>query len=223
MSKKLVISAMYEELEQSILHSSAKLIENNEIVKLYESNDILFAITGIGLVNASVGLSYILSKYHIDQILNIGTCGSLNKTLKQQDFVIVKKAFYSCVDATAFGYKYGQVPKMEEFFGQNNQLFEYVKQNNRIVSQVNIATSDIFICNKKHVDLFINKIDENIDVIDMECTGFFHTARLFEKDIVSVKVISDVLFEEKPNSLQFKDFIKKASELIWEFIKEITL
>lgn len=52
---------------------------------------------------------------------------------------------------------------------------------------------------------------------------FFHTARLFEKDIVSVKVISDVLFEEKPNSLQFKDFIKKASELIWEFIKEITL
>ncbi|UWD35378.1 5'-methylthioadenosine/S-adenosylhomocysteine nucleosidase [Mycoplasma cottewii] len=223
MSKKLVISAMYEELEQSILHSSAKLIENNEIIKLYESDDILFAITGIGLVNASVGLSYVLSKYNIDQILNIGTCGSLNKTLKQQDFVIVKKAFYSCADATAFGYKYGQVPRMEEFFEHENHLFKHVKQNNRIVSQVNIASSDIFICNKQHVDLFINKIDQNIDVIDMECTGFFHTARLFEKDIVSVKVISDVLFEEKPNSLQFKDFIKKASELIWEFISEINL
>ncbi|AEM68739.1 5'-methylthioadenosine/S-adenosylhomocysteine nucleosidase [Mycoplasma putrefaciens] len=220
-NKKLIISAMYQELEQAIVTWSAELIEDNSIVKVYQAKNILFAITGIGLVNASIALSYLLSKYHIDTILNIGTCGSLNQNLKQQDIVIVKNAWYSAADATAFNYSYGQIPKMTNFYQTDKDLNKSIENKLKNFKYVNIASADIFINNQQQIDLFINKLEQTIDVVDMECTSFLQTAYLFNKKITSIKVISDVLFSEEKNSLQFNEFINHASKIISQIILKL--
>ncbi|UZK63912.1 5'-methylthioadenosine/S-adenosylhomocysteine nucleosidase [Mycoplasma mycoides subsp. capri] len=213
---KLIISAMYEELAYTLKKTSAELIIDNDILKLYQYQDILLCISGIGLVNASCCLSYILNHYQIDQILNIGTCGSLNQDFKQNDIVIVNKAYYFSVDVTGFNYSYGQIPKLPKYFLANN--FLNLSLDYKIC---NIASGDVFINKSEHLTQFINKINDKIDIVDMEACSLFHVAYLYKKPISSIKVISDVMFVSDSNMLQFDQFINKASKKIYQILNDL--
>ncbi|UKS54174.1 5'-methylthioadenosine/S-adenosylhomocysteine nucleosidase [Mycoplasma feriruminatoris] len=213
---KLVISAMYEELEYSFKKTNAKLIIDNDILKLYQYQNILLCISKIGLVNASCSLSYILNHYDISEILNIGTCGSLNKNFKQSDIILVNKAYYFSVDVTGFNYSYGQIPKLPKYFLANNNL-----KLNLDYKISNIASGDVFINKQEHLTNFINKIDDKIDIVDMEACSLFHTAYLYKKPISSIKVISDVMFVNDTNMMQFDQFINKASLIIYQILNDL--
>ncbi|WP_434335052.1 5'-methylthioadenosine/S-adenosylhomocysteine nucleosidase [Mycoplasma capricolum subsp. capricolum] len=212
---KLVISAMYEELEYSLKKTNAKLIIDNDILKLYQYQDILLCISGIGLVNASCSLSYLLNNYQIDQILNIGTCGSLNQDFKQNDIILVNKAYYFSVDVTGFNYSYGQIPKLPKYFLAT-------KLNLSLDFKIaNIASGDVFINKQEHLKQFINKLKQKIDLVDMETCSLFHTAFLYKKPISSIKVVSDVMFLNDSNMVQFDKFINQASITIFEILNDL--
>ncbi|QVJ95830.1 5'-methylthioadenosine/S-adenosylhomocysteine nucleosidase [Mycoplasma mycoides subsp. capri] len=213
---KLIISAMYEELAYTLKKTNAQLIIDNDILKLYQYQNILLAISKIGLVNASCCLSYILNHYQIDQILNIGTCCSLNQEYKQNDIVIVNKAYYFSVDVTGFSYSYGQIPKLPKYFLANN--FLNLSLDYKIC---NIASGDVFINKSEHLTQFINKINDKIDIVDMEACSLFHVAYLYKKPISSIKVISDVMFVSDSNMLQFDQFINKASKKIYQILNDL--
>jgi len=78
-------------------------------------------------VNAAIGLSYLLTKYQdqkVEAILNIGTCGALNQTYRVGEVFFIDKAVYLTANATGFGYAFGQIPKMPEFYESNKTLVE---------------------------------------------------------------------------------------------------
>ncbi|SYV95968.1 5'-methylthioadenosine/S-adenosylhomocysteine nucleosidase [Mycoplasma putrefaciens] len=110
---------------------------------------------------------------------------------------------------------------MTNFYQTDKDLNKSIENKLKNFKYVNIASADIFINNQQQIDLFINKLEQTIDVVDMECTSFLQTAYLFNKKITSIKVISDVLFSEEKNSLQFNEFINHASKIISQIILKL--
>lgn len=126
-------------------------------------------------------MSYILSKYDIDSIINIGTSGGCDKELKQGDILIIDKIYNSVADATAFGYAYGQVPRMPKYYETSNK--DIIKTISKAKIK-NIASSDIFIHSTEQVKNFINKIEDKISVLDMECLHMLKQPICLKKSLV---------------------------------------
>ena len=70
--------------------------------------DLQIHYTGVGKINASIKTLEIIKDYSPTQIINYGTAGSLNKTLK--GLVEVNKFFQRDMDASPLGLKIGQTP-----------------------------------------------------------------------------------------------------------------
>src|SRR5699024_3551504 len=100
---------------------------------IYEStnNDLLLVVSKIGLVNAAGALSHILTKYQneITEVINLGCVCSIYKEINQGDIVYVDKGYYALADATAFNYKYGQIPQEKEFYESNSNLIKKYTSN----------------------------------------------------------------------------------------------
>ncbi|ATQ35531.1 5'-methylthioadenosine/S-adenosylhomocysteine nucleosidase [Mesoplasma entomophilum] len=214
---KLIIGAMHEELQDSIAFYNLKKIDEEKFV-IYKNEEIMFCITGVGLINSAAQLAYILTKYEIDSIINIGTSGGCDKSLKQGDIILVDKVYNSVADATVFGYAYGQVPRMPKYYETNKE-----KIMNKIDSAKikNIASSDIFIHSIDQVNSLVKKIDDEISILDMECFAYAQTAYLFKKEFSVIKIVSDIIGKKDANNVQFNDFIKIAGKEILEILKKI--
>ena len=64
----------------------------------------------IGKVAPAIGAALLLAVCKPDVIINTGSAGGLEPTLKVGDIVISDEARYHDADVTAFGYEYGQLP-----------------------------------------------------------------------------------------------------------------
>ncbi|AGM25092.1 5'-methylthioadenosine/S-adenosylhomocysteine nucleosidase [Spiroplasma chrysopicola] len=219
---KLVISAMAEELGETLASLEPQLIHNNNGLKVYQKDDWLFAITKIGQVNATIALTTIIKTFEISKIFNLGTAGSLIPTVKIQDVVIIEKAYYTFADATVFGYQLGQIPQ-EPFGYQSDQTLMTCLQ--KIVPDVKVGllgTSDVFINSPNHL-AHLQAMPIEITVSDMEGTAFFQTAYSFNIPIVAVKIISDQVFTPTNSKVEFKNNLLLASKKIKNIIDNLML
>lgn len=131
------------------------------------NNEIILVQSGVGKVNSSVAVTLLASKYECSLIINTGIAGGI-MPLQTKDVVIATKLSYSDVDATAFGYKYGQVPSMPQFYTPQDGGVLLVKESfNKFCKTCN---EDICIlCESKHkghnifelAEIIIDKNDLN--------------------------------------------------------------
>ncbi|MCL8212884.1 5'-methylthioadenosine/S-adenosylhomocysteine nucleosidase [Mesoplasma whartonense] len=214
---KIVIGAMEEELNQFVIDLEAQRVEGSLIPEFYQPDlDLTIAWTGVGISNASWGLTYLLTKYQdqkIEWIINAGTACGVNLTLNQNDVVLVNHAYYATADATSFGYDYGQIPSMKKYYSAAQNL---IKQVQTLILDESIvlgngATSDIFFVQPQQVCQYLDKLAEPIVVVDMECASFYQVADHFNHPMIALKIISDVLEKTKENSQQFHEFLPKAA------------
>ncbi|AGM26153.1 5'-methylthioadenosine/S-adenosylhomocysteine nucleosidase [Spiroplasma syrphidicola EA-1] len=219
---KLIISAMAEELSETLTSLAAQLIHNKNGLKVYQKNDWLFAITKIGQVNAAIALTTIIQNFDISKIFNLGTAGSLIPTVKIQDIVIIEKAYYTFADATVFGYQLGQIPQ-EPFGYQSDQtLMTCLKKIAPDAKVGLLGTSDVFINSSNHL-AHLRAIPVELTVSDMEGTAFFQTAYSFNIPIVAVKIISDQVFSPINSEVEFKTNLLLASKKIKNIIDNLML
>ncbi|AKU79536.1 5'-methylthioadenosine/S-adenosylhomocysteine nucleosidase [Spiroplasma turonicum] len=211
------IFAMYEEAKTTIKNLNFQLLEK-EPFEIYKKNDYYIVISKIGLINAATCFSYINTKYNFDYYINIGTACGVDKTTSIFEFFFIKKAFLGNVDATGFGYKFGQVPQMPEHYSSVNlldkSLFNY--------KEVDICSSDIFINSNEKVNNVVYKIDKTIKLVDMESAALFQSAYLMQKNILSIKIISDIVGSNS-NELDFNSVLKDCSERIYQLIKKFNI
>lgn len=180
------------------------------------NNEYVATFSGIGKANASACVIDMVKTFSIKKILNIGSCGSCDMNLNVFDVVLVEKNYYLDVDATAFGYEYGQVPKEKPFYEANNifsdEIEKMLNKNNIIYKKKNCGTADSFISlnNYKKIDKTLLK---KVSCIDMESTAI---AQICHKNDVSycfLKVISDSLFTSNKSNDEFKTNMKKVSNI----------
>ncbi|AVP49104.1 5'-methylthioadenosine/S-adenosylhomocysteine nucleosidase [Williamsoniiplasma luminosum] len=221
---RIIIGAMFEELEMII--NSRKLIPVlNSVFKEFKTEDkkLVVSVSGIGTVNASACLSYLLTKYHhVEEIINIGTSGAICESLKQGDVVIVDKASYPTTNVTSFGYQHGQVPKMPVYFESDKNLIDQTinkfKQKNQEFKIVNAATMDVFVDNQTIVDNVISQLPFNAQIVEMETAAYMQVAHLFNIPFISIKIISDLVASDHKSTLEFDDFLPQAAKKINDLI-----
>lgn len=174
----------------------------NDVPELYKKDNHLVVITGIGKTNASFVLSYVLAKYNINLVVNLGFVGAYGD-FNIGDKVAVKEAKYHDFDLSLFGYEHGQVPNMPTYYKTEEKLFK---------THLNAYNSALLLTG----DYFQTKpINDNF-IADMEGASLFQVCHLLNVPIISIKVVSDVINRENHFD-EYKDFESNGSK----YIKEI--
>lgn len=220
-----IIAAVIEEAE-----AIKKEIENikeiviNEIsffTGKFNEKEIVFVQSGIGKVNAAITATLLIEKFDVEEVIFSGVAGSLDKRLEVGDVVIGRDVVQHDVDATAFGYRMGQIPQMKEWaFESDKGLIERTGNITDFGHQIllgRILTGDQFI-SKKDVKIQLGK-DFDALCVDMESGAVAQVcARLGIKFLI-IRSISDSITDD--SGMEYTSFVKLAAENSKKILKEI--
>jgi len=218
-----IIGAMQVEI-----NSLCKLIENCVTKELFGKNffvgtirnrEVVVVESGIGKVNASITTSILCNNFDIDLIINTGVAGGLGD-LNPLDLVISDKLVYHDFDLSPICYKKGVIPNLGKTFEASRSVVELcekiAKEKNISYRVGNIASGDIFATNPNIVD----GLEMEISAVEMEGAAIAHTAKIYDKPFVVLRVISDIL-GSKDQSISYNEVEKKAAEYASLFVFEI--
>ena len=82
--------------------------------------------SGIGKVNAAVCAQILVDEFQAEVIINTGIAGSLNNEINIGDIVISTDLVQHDMNAVAFGYPAGQIPQMDVFSFQGDEVLRKV-------------------------------------------------------------------------------------------------
>ena len=220
-----IIAAVIEEAE-----AIKKEIENikeiviNEIsffTGKFNEKEIVFVQSGIGKVNAAITATLLIEKFNVKEVIFSGVAGSLDARLKIGDVVIGRDIVQHDVDATAFGYKMGQIPQMKEWaFESDKDLIEKTAKINNINHQIllgRILTGDQFI-SKKDVKIQLGK-DFDALCVDMESGAVAQVCASLGIKFLIIRSISDSITDD--SGMEYTSFVKLAAENSKKILKEI--
>ncbi|QUI25574.1 5'-methylthioadenosine/adenosylhomocysteine nucleosidase [Vallitalea pronyensis] len=113
-----IIGAMDEEVDVLKEQMEVACIEEQASLAFYVGKlfgqQAVVVRCGIGKVNAAICTQIMIDKFNVDMVINTGVAGALSHTLNIGDIVISKDTLQYDMDATGFGYKLGEIPRMDE-------------------------------------------------------------------------------------------------------------
>lgn len=186
-SQKIIITALENELEQSLI-----------------PNDWQIFYSKIGKINATISCMEIIKNYQPEIIINFGTVGSINPSLK--GLVEISSVIERDFCAMPFA-KRGEIPFAD-------QPVEFFSQNHRNIKPCICGTGDNFV--NEH-DQWL--IDNSVDVVDMELFAIAKTAGKFNTAWRSFKFISDSADENSAKNWQ--ENVANGSKLFIDLISKI--
>lgn len=183
--------------------------------------DVVLVESGMGKVNAAMATTLLISEFSCDFIINTGIAGGL-PGVKKRDVVIASGLMWHDVDATIFGYEYGQVPQMPKIFSVNPECIMYVRST---LNKLNIeAKTGLIISGDKFVSS-LDTIKECKDLgalaCEMEGAAVAQVATKVGVDFVILRYISDVVGEPAQNDNYFKfeeEMARRSAEITISFI-----
>lgn len=226
-----IITAMEEEL--AVVLKELKNVEKNTISRntIYRGylgeKEVVALVCGIGKVNASVATQILIREYNVDLVINAGVAGGLREYMDMGSIVIGDSLVQYDVDATAFGDKQGQIPRMDTFdFKADEGLINLAKsiadENENIKGFVGrIVTGDQFLTSQEKVNWLVEEFDAL--AVDMESASIAHTCYLNETPFLIIRTISDKgddsshadYEENKQNAIDnYLNLIKKLVERV---------
>lgn len=186
--------------------------------------EICAMISGIGKTNAAIATTLLITQFSAKLIINLGIAGAILPVLKTGDVVISKSAVYHDVDATAFGYQHGQIPRMPTHYeAEKLEIHTMTHENFAVVSGV-VCTGDTFLTSH-HKILPIQKLFNDIAVVEMEAAAVAQTCHRFSLPFLMIKGISDHVdskaTENSENNLNIA--MSNAINLLLRSLKEDTI
>ncbi|NQY64314.1 MAG: 5'-methylthioadenosine/S-adenosylhomocysteine nucleosidase [Alteromonadaceae bacterium] len=188
-----------------------------------EGTDVVIVQSGIGKVAAALATAVLIEHFKPDYIVNTGSAGGFDQSLKVGDIVISSEVRYHDVDLTAFGYEIGQLPANPAAYIPHPVLIESAKAgiesltgNNDTNSDVQsiqtlvglITTGDTFMT----ADDDIAKARKNfptMTAVEMEGAAIAQTCHQFNVPFVVIRSMSDIAGKESPTS--FEAYLETAS------------
>lgn len=208
-----IIGAMEEEV--AILKD--KLTDMNEIsvahVKFYRgklnSKEVVLTQSGIGKVNAAISTTLLIEKFNPNLIINTGSAGALDESLSVGDMLISNDVVYHDVDATAFGYKLGQIPQMPLEFKSDQELLKSVETENYNAKIGQIVSGDSFIGSVEQ-RLTIKRQFPEAMAVEMEATAIAQTCYQFNVPFIVTRAVSDLANGKA--DISFEEFLGEAAK-----------
>lgn len=184
--------------------------------------------SGIGKVNAAICTQILADMYHVDAIVNTGIAGSLNAEINIGDIVLSTDTIEHDMDAAAFGYPLGQIPRMDTLSFEADAVLR--KLAKKVCEQVNpevkvfegrIVSGDQFISDKGKKQWLTDNFEGYCT--EMEGAAIAHAAYLNRIPFLIIRAISDKADDSA--SMDYPAFEAKAIEhsvkLLLEFCRQI--
>lgn len=154
-----IIGAMEEEVAQLKEHMTNLTITTKAGMEFYDGlllgRPATVVRSGIGKVNAGCCTQILADLFSVDCVINTGIAGSLDAAIDIGDIVLCTDAVQHDMDAVAFGYEPGVIPRMPvSFFPADDRLRAAAKAicekvNPEIsVHEGRVATGDQFVADK---------------------------------------------------------------------------
>lgn len=191
------------------------------------NKDVVLLRSGIGKVNAAMSTTILLEKYKPNYVINTGSAGGYDPNLEVGDVVISTEVCHHDVDVTAFGYEYGQVPKLPATFKADEKLIHLAVEGAKEINQFQvvkglIATGDSFMDDPKRVEFVRGKFPE-LKAVEMEGAAIAQVCYQFNTPFVVIRSLSDIA--GKQSNISFEQFIGKAalhsSQLVMKMVDTI--
>jgi len=227
-----IIGAMAEEIEDLKSRMGKYTKEERAGFTFFtgklHNEDVILLLSGIGKVNAAMGTTLMIERYNPACIINTGSAGGFSTDLSIGDVVISTEVRHHDVDATVFGYEYGQVPQMPAAYIPNNILIDMAEKavetlDNVSTSKGLIATGDSFMHKDEHIHAVREKLP-TIMAAEMEAAAIAQCCHNYALPFVIIRSISDIAGDDD-NQVEFKDFLKIAAVnsalMVMEIIKMI--
>lgn len=178
-----------------------------------DGSDVVIVQSGIGKVAAALATAILIDKFQPDYIVNTGSAGGFEQSLKVGDIVISSEVRYHDVDVTAFGYEIGQLPANPAAYIPHPDLVAAAQTGISTLDNINtlvglITTGDTFMT----ADADIAKARANFPTmaaVEMEGAAIAHTCHQFKVPFVVIRSMSDIAGKESPTS--FEAYLETAS------------
>ena len=174
--------------------------------------DVVLLKSGIGKVNAAIGTTLIIQLFTPDRIINTGSAGGFYQSLSVGDIVISTEVRYHDVDATVFGYEYGQVPQMPAFYQPNETLMSIAEDAAKKVGIHSekglIVSGDSFMSDEKRVEE-IKQLFTEPYCAEMEAGAIAQVCQQFSVPFVIIRSLSDIAGSDA--KVSYDQFLETAS------------
>lgn len=225
-----IIGAMDEEvakLKEQMTEVQVRKKANMEFVQgVMEGKQVVVVRSGIGKVNAGICAQILVDDYRVDGIINTGIAGSLRAEINIGDIVISTDAVQHDMDAVAFGYPLGQIPRMDVFSFESDKELAKLAEDccHRVIPQVGIfhgrvASGDAFIANHERKTKIVNEFDAFC--CEMEGAAIAQAAYLNGIPFLIIRAISDKADDSA--SMDYPAFEAMAIENSVKLIKEMVV
>ncbi|REL34292.1 5'-methylthioadenosine/S-adenosylhomocysteine nucleosidase [Thalassotalea euphylliae] len=176
-------------------------------------HDVVIVQSGIGKVAAALATVLLIDKFSPDYVVNTGSAGGFEQSLKVGDIVVSSEVRYHDVNLIVFGYEIGQLPANPAAFIPHPALVEAAKAGIEKLDGINtlvglITTGDTFMT----ADEDIAKARANFPTmaaVEMEGAAIAQTCHKFNVPFVVIRSMSDIAGKESPTS--FEAYLETAS------------
>ncbi len=210
-----IICAMEEEIKELLAHLSEKKQTEIGGTDFYEGliNDqpVVLVRCGIGKVQAAITTALLIVDFKVSAVINSGSAGGIGAGLHVGDLVLSSGAAYHDVNATAFGYKMGQLPQQPQIYQADKDLVAKIAKAAFKVGLKTkrglIVSGDQFVADGTEIKR-IKKIYPQALCCEMEGCAVAQTAYQFKVPFAIIRAMSDVGDENAGQS--FDEFIIDA-------------
>lgn len=227
-----IIGAMDEEIQ--LFKENIELKE--EVIKatitfyvgMFEGKEVVICKSGVGKVNAAITTQLLVDQFAVSQIIFTGVAGAVDPMLDIGDIVISTSAIQHDLDASALGFKVGEVPMFNypSDFPASEALVQLAEQAANSLHDVKvikgrILSGDQFIADYEKV----KELDKLFDgkCVEMEGASVAHVAMLNNVPYVVIRSMSDKANGDA--NVNFAEFTKLASDrsfsIVHSMIKNI--
>lgn len=200
--------------------TDAKLV--NEVRNMYcftgtyEGKPVSVMGSGMGMPSIGIYSYELYSFYDVDQIIRIGSAGSIQKDVKIRDIVIGQAA------ATDGNYQHilnlPGTPALIADYGLIEKSVNYAREHNLRWHVGSIVSSGNFYCTEGESAKWA---EAGVLAVEMEAAALYTNAAITHKKALAICTISDELFTDGSNNLSaeerqssFDDMMKLALSLI---------
>lgn len=177
-----------------------------------QSQNVVLVESGIGKVNSTLITALLIERFDVDMVINTGVAGALSRALDVTDMVVSTEVCYHDVDATEFGYAFGQVPGMPECYKADENLvaaaLSVLQENESVNTGSGLIVSGGFIhAGEDQKAAILERFGAGL-AVDMESASIAQTCHQFGVPFIIIRSISDKAGSKA--DMTYDEFLGKA-------------
>lgn len=219
MGRTGIIGAMEEEIILLKEKMEIEVVVKKASMEFYQGTlngkEVVLVKSGIGKVNAGLCAQILVDVFNVNRLINTGIAGSLKAEINIGDIVLSSDALQHDMDARAFGYARGEIPRMDtlsfpadpELIGMAKAACEDVNPEIQVFVG-RVVTGDQFVAGRETKEEIASWTDGYCT--EMEGAAIAQAAYLNKVPFVIVRAISDKADDSA--SMDYPEFERQAIE-----------